>query len=132
MKIWRDKIRDLLFYLFITRIGGKLGRERRKKMPVARPELSDSRVIAHVDMDCFYVQGLSNSLLSLSAFLCIQILFMAHLYWIKLSNLVFSTVFEIWTEKSLLIYLNIGRMLSSRIKRASFFISYFWLQMKKP
>ncbi|KAH0732956.1 hypothetical protein KY289_004144 [Solanum tuberosum] len=25
-------------------------------MPVARPELSDSRVIAHVDMDCFYVQ----------------------------------------------------------------------------
>lgn len=27
-------------------------------MPVARPETSDSRVIAHVDMDCFYVQGL--------------------------------------------------------------------------
>ncbi|XP_057812020.1 DNA polymerase eta isoform X2 [Salvia miltiorrhiza] len=26
------------------------------KMPVARPEISDSRVIAHVDMDCFYVQ----------------------------------------------------------------------------
>lgn len=26
-------------------------------MPVARPELSDCRVIAHVDMDCFYVQG---------------------------------------------------------------------------
>ncbi|KAL4578179.1 hypothetical protein LXL04_014298 [Taraxacum kok-saghyz] len=26
-------------------------------MPVARPESSDSRVIAHVDMDCFYVQG---------------------------------------------------------------------------
>ncbi|KAK3034848.1 hypothetical protein RJ639_032303 [Escallonia herrerae] len=26
-------------------------------MPVARPETSDSRVIAHVDMDCFYVQG---------------------------------------------------------------------------
>ncbi|XP_059281770.1 DNA polymerase eta isoform X7 [Lycium ferocissimum] len=25
-------------------------------MPVAKPELSDSRVIAHVDMDCFYVQ----------------------------------------------------------------------------
>ncbi|XP_070048102.1 DNA polymerase eta isoform X5 [Nicotiana tomentosiformis] len=25
-------------------------------MPVARPESSDSRVIAHVDMDCFYVQ----------------------------------------------------------------------------
>ncbi|XP_069153618.1 DNA polymerase eta isoform X19 [Solanum lycopersicum] len=25
-------------------------------MPVARPELSDCRVIAHVDMDCFYVQ----------------------------------------------------------------------------
>ncbi|XP_043688856.1 DNA polymerase eta isoform X2 [Telopea speciosissima] len=25
-------------------------------MPVARPELSDARVIAHVDMDCFYVQ----------------------------------------------------------------------------
>ncbi|XP_047263131.1 DNA polymerase eta isoform X4 [Capsicum annuum] len=25
-------------------------------MPVSRPELSDSRVIAHVDMDCFYVQ----------------------------------------------------------------------------
>ncbi|XP_068323488.1 DNA polymerase eta [Pyrus communis] len=25
-------------------------------MPVARPETSDSRVIAHVDMDCFYVQ----------------------------------------------------------------------------
>ena len=27
-------------------------------MPVARPETSDARVIAHVDMDCFYVQGL--------------------------------------------------------------------------
>ncbi|BFG28493.1 hypothetical protein CerSpe_147670 [Prunus speciosa] len=26
-------------------------------MPVARPETSDSRVIAHVDMDCFYVQA---------------------------------------------------------------------------
>ncbi|GAA0156678.1 DNA metabolism protein [Lithospermum erythrorhizon] len=25
-------------------------------MPVSRPETSDSRVIAHVDMDCFYVQ----------------------------------------------------------------------------
>ncbi|XP_050234374.1 DNA polymerase eta isoform X2 [Mercurialis annua] len=25
-------------------------------MPVARPESSDSRIIAHVDMDCFYVQ----------------------------------------------------------------------------
>ncbi|KAK4440377.1 DNA polymerase eta [Sesamum alatum] len=25
-------------------------------MPVARPEPSDSRVIAHIDMDCFYVQ----------------------------------------------------------------------------
>ncbi|CAH8333617.1 unnamed protein product [Eruca vesicaria subsp. sativa] len=25
-------------------------------MPVARPETSDARVIAHVDMDCFYVQ----------------------------------------------------------------------------
>ncbi|KAL0442298.1 UNVERIFIED_CONTAM: DNA polymerase eta [Sesamum latifolium] len=25
-------------------------------MPVARPEPSDARVIAHVDMDCFYVQ----------------------------------------------------------------------------
>ncbi|PRQ37819.1 putative DNA-directed DNA polymerase [Rosa chinensis] len=25
-------------------------------MPVARPETSDSRVIAHVGMDCFYVQ----------------------------------------------------------------------------
>ncbi|XP_012829704.1 PREDICTED: DNA polymerase eta isoform X2 [Erythranthe guttata] len=27
-----------------------------EKMPVARPESSDSRVIAHIDMDCFYVQ----------------------------------------------------------------------------
>lgn len=41
-------------------------------MPVARPETSDSRVIAHVDMDCFYVQGpflslsLNFSILSLS------------------------------------------------------------------
>jgi DNA polymerase eta len=26
------------------------------EMPVARPEASDARVIAHVDMDCFYVQ----------------------------------------------------------------------------
>lgn len=31
-------------------------------MPVARPESSDSRVIAHVDMDCFYVQGSHFSL----------------------------------------------------------------------
>lgn len=37
------------------------------KMPVARPELSDSRVIAHVDMDCFYVQGFSVSLSTLLA-----------------------------------------------------------------
>ncbi|AQL05017.1 DNA polymerase eta [Zea mays] len=28
-------------------------------MPVARPEPQEPRVIAHVDMDCFYVQGLS-------------------------------------------------------------------------
>ena len=27
-------------------------------MPVARPEPQEPRVIAHVDMDCFYVQGL--------------------------------------------------------------------------
>lgn len=26
-------------------------------MPVARPEPQEPRVIAHVDMDCFYVQG---------------------------------------------------------------------------
>lgn len=31
------------------------------EMPVARPEASDARVIAHVDMDCFYVQGPSLS-----------------------------------------------------------------------
>lgn len=31
--------------------------EEEEEMPVARPETSDSRVIAHVDMDCFYVQG---------------------------------------------------------------------------
>ena len=27
------------------------------KMPVARPESSETRVIAHLDLDCFYVQG---------------------------------------------------------------------------
>lgn len=27
-------------------------------MPIARPEPQDTRVIAHVDMDCFYVQGI--------------------------------------------------------------------------
>lgn len=26
-------------------------------MPVARPESSETRVIAHLDLDCFYVQG---------------------------------------------------------------------------
>lgn len=31
-------------------------------MPVARPEPQEPRVIAHVDMDCFYVQGLWPSL----------------------------------------------------------------------
>ncbi|PPD86445.1 hypothetical protein GOBAR_DD16630 [Gossypium barbadense] len=35
------------------RFGGKRGE---RAMPVAKPESSDSRVIAHVDMDCFYVQ----------------------------------------------------------------------------
>lgn len=29
-------------------------------MPVARRETCDGRVIAHVDMDCFYVQGSSS------------------------------------------------------------------------
>jgi len=34
-------------------------------MPVARRESCDGRVIAHVDMDCFYVQGsiLSHTIL---------------------------------------------------------------------
>lgn len=40
-------------------------------MPVARPETSDARVIAHVDMDCFYVQGLFY----LSSPNCIQSLY---------------------------------------------------------
>jgi hypothetical protein len=31
-------------------------------MPVAKPESSDARVIAHIDMDCFYVQGFQLSL----------------------------------------------------------------------
>ncbi|KAF5957788.1 hypothetical protein HYC85_005013 [Camellia sinensis] len=36
---------------------GEREREReREKMPVARPESSGVRVIAHLDMDCFYVQ----------------------------------------------------------------------------
>lgn len=39
-------------------------------MPVARPETSDSRVIAHVDMDCFYVQGLFLFVLSQCVFNC--------------------------------------------------------------
>jgi hypothetical protein len=26
-------------------------------MPVARPDSGDTRVIAHLDLDCFYVQG---------------------------------------------------------------------------
>ncbi|CAL5373948.1 unnamed protein product [Camellia sinensis] len=34
---------------------GERGRER-EKMPVARPESSGAKVIAHLDMDCFYVQ----------------------------------------------------------------------------
>lgn len=46
------------------RIGDLEGREKQAKrraqgregMPVARPEPQDARVIAHVDMDCFYVQ----------------------------------------------------------------------------
>ncbi|XP_075095805.1 DNA polymerase eta isoform X4 [Nicotiana tabacum] len=40
-------------------IGGENSKRRltgERNMPVARPESSDSRVIAHVDMDCFYVQ----------------------------------------------------------------------------
>jgi hypothetical protein len=37
----------------------KKRREEKKRvaMPVARRETCDGRVIAHVDMDCFYVQG---------------------------------------------------------------------------
>ena len=44
-------------------------------MPVAKPESSDARVIAHVDMDCFYVQGfwLSVSIsLSYESVLCVS------------------------------------------------------------
>lgn len=51
----------------VVKIGGKRRTERNRKrdaMPVARPETSDSRVIAHVDMDCFYVQGILFLLLS--------------------------------------------------------------------
>ncbi|CAN1166448.1 DNA polymerase eta [Linum perenne] len=33
-----------------------IGLPARTKMPVARPESSHTRIIAHVDMDCFYVQ----------------------------------------------------------------------------
>ncbi|KAK1303165.1 hypothetical protein QJS10_CPB11g00929 [Acorus calamus] len=32
-------------------------------MPIPRPESQDAHVIAHVDMDCFYVQGISKPLL---------------------------------------------------------------------
>ncbi|KAK2661873.1 hypothetical protein Ddye_000447 [Dipteronia dyeriana] len=40
-----------------TGIGGKhKDKKRKEKMPVARPESADARIIAHVDMDCFYVQ----------------------------------------------------------------------------
>ena len=38
-------------------------------MPVAKPESSDSKIIAHIDMDCFYVQGTN----SLSLFLCVYL-----------------------------------------------------------
>lgn len=38
------------------------GKEEWRGMPVARRETCDGRVIAHVDMDCFYVQGSSLSL----------------------------------------------------------------------
>lgn len=38
---------------------------KRGAMPVARRETSDGRVIGHVDMDCFYVQGLTFYLLLL-------------------------------------------------------------------
>ncbi|KAF3450063.1 hypothetical protein FNV43_RR06142 [Rhamnella rubrinervis] len=34
-------------------------------MPVAKPESSDSRIIAHIDMDCFYVQATYSLPLSL-------------------------------------------------------------------
>lgn len=54
--------------------------KRTEKMPVARPESSDSRVIAHVDMDCFYVQGFRFSF-----FLCPWVELhsptMYHHYW---------------------------------------------------
>lgn len=33
------------------------GKKVVEAMPVARRETCDARVIAHVDMDCFYVQG---------------------------------------------------------------------------
>ncbi|TYG69936.1 hypothetical protein ES288_D05G271600v1 [Gossypium darwinii] len=55
------KLPSLFFWLSLLvdkgedyrRFGGKRGE---RAMPVAKPESSDSRVIAHVDMDCFYVQ----------------------------------------------------------------------------
>lgn len=46
------------FIVYTKKLEGKRGRE---KMPVARAESSGARVIAHVDMDCFYVQGFFNS-----------------------------------------------------------------------
>lgn len=58
-------------------------------MPVARPESSDSRVIAHVDMDCFYVQGLHFSP-SLSHSFCVRV------GWVTQAYSVSSLLPELW------------------------------------
>ncbi|XP_047330613.1 DNA polymerase eta isoform X2 [Impatiens glandulifera] len=43
--------------MFLLKLEGNISRESETdRMPVARPESSIQRVIAHIDMDCFYVQ----------------------------------------------------------------------------
>jgi hypothetical protein len=37
-------------------------------MPIARPDSGETRVIAHLDLDCFYVQGLVFLLTTFVAF----------------------------------------------------------------
>jgi hypothetical protein len=48
----------LFFFSFLANRKRKWKKEN-QKMPVARPEPAETRVIAHLDLDCFYVQGLS-------------------------------------------------------------------------
>lgn len=92
--------------------------EQWRIMPVARPQMSDSRVIAHVDMDCFYVQG--SSISHFARFSQLQ----------KFDNFSFNLlVFKLYDEKALFFLPRKSKLNFIYLQKSTYFnfLLNFWL-----